>query len=346
MPRINTSLKTVLYGLLVVLLGTLLIGILLPNKYSSEVEIEVRMTPGTAFRVLSSLGVYSSWYLPQTNNEPPSFHIVGVDGTIGAQIQYLQDHGPTATEIISLKALEKIELHTTYKNKDYLMNKDEFRIESTEKSMVDVYWKKEVIYQFPFNIKAYFQSREVEIKEHHHRAADRLSNYFQSHFPTNLFDGFEVIRTQKPDYHLLVSELWTTHKSALDFNEDYFDKLALYIGNRNIPSAGMPCGLIFPAESRDSIHRAIAIPLRDEYRSKRLNYLFIKGGEALQLRFNGTDAQSYRAKRALRNYAQTYGLNARDTLLVEYLSFPQMGNDTVPFQTQLVMFFEEERVEN
>jgi len=334
--------KKTIIAILILAALALIAGILIPNKFESSYHMELRMSQGAAFGVLSNMQTYTHWFIPTQDKLDGTPQISGIDGIVGTELVYLKNNKPAKVKITSIRPLEDVQLRAEYPNNRYRSYNHLFRIQSKAGNTVVIEWQKQQIIQFPHNITAFFYGRHKRGKAEHKSAFERLENYLQTQFPTNVFDGFEIRRVHLPGYHLIHSDWWSVPLfSANEFNDEVFNRLAVYVGNLNIGSAGMPLKMEVAYIVGDSIKRSLAIPLSEARSSDSFGYKYFRGGEALQVLYRGSGIQAGKARQALMDYVQTYQIAVRDTLIEEHLSFPEETEEGVSvFHAQFLLFIE------
>ncbi|GEM_PF-3141121 len=338
--------KFLVVGIVAVLLAILLVSIVLPGEYSSREELEIRVPGPGAFRVLSSFETFPDWYFePDFEGD---IQISTIDGTARSRIDWSGGEREDRGALIHMElgpdrsrsANQKLNLRSDRElNQDY-MDLESFLVVPVVGGMVRIDWESRRIWNFPYNIPAWWSGYEETHLDKHRAAATRLEEYLSARFPTNVFDGFEVIRTHENTLHLLVSEVDTVDRRAGGFSDELLDDLAEYVGKNNLNTAGMPMGLIYSLPGTDSVLQRMAIPMADSLPGRKFQYIRIPGGASLQVNYSGDWRMGARAGAALDSYIETYDVVTREPLLKQYFYDPKIHLDASTWRTRLIVFLE------
>ncbi|TVR89839.1 MAG: hypothetical protein EA411_01525 [Saprospirales bacterium] len=338
--------KYTIFSLAAVLILILLVSILLPNEYHNRETFEIRM-PGTgAFRVISTFDTYPDWFFQPA--KAVEFQISSIDGTARTRIDWeYEGSGETGSLILAERSADRSDdfsqrirmVSDREMNRRYSV-REEFLLQPALGSMLRIQWDRRRIWTFPYNISAWWGNYEEEHLDRHREAMERLENYLRTHFPTNVFDGFEVSRSHMSALHLLVSAPDTVGRPGIGFSSELLDDLAEYVGKNDLNTDGMPMGLLYRLPAPDSVVKLMGIPMVDSLPGRRFDYLRIPGGMSLQVLYSGDLEMAARARGALEDYIETYGVAIREPLIEQYFYDPKLHGDTTAWRTLLIGFLE------
>ncbi|TVQ50112.1 MAG: hypothetical protein EA362_03205 [Saprospirales bacterium] len=166
---------------LITLITVLISGILLPNKYHSEVTFTLPVNSGTAFRIFSQFENYPAWFLLSYDERKHLSWVSGVDGTKDAVLNWETSRsgfnkGQTHMSII--KPLSTIELISQSLQRDKRLTKDQFQIEMLDHQNVKVNWIRQLTLQFPFNIFYHLKQPSDSFKKDHQKIKKQFFDFY------------------------------------------------------------------------------------------------------------------------------------------------------------------------
>ncbi|TVR78686.1 MAG: hypothetical protein EA409_10195 [Saprospirales bacterium] len=338
--------KYTVISVIALLLALLLVSIVLPNEYQTEERISVRVPASGAFRVLSSFETYRDWYFP--NDTGYKIKLTEIEGSSRGQLNWRSEVCDRKGGLIinelgggrNAKVFQHLSLISDKQLNSRFLDVEDFEIIPGTGAMIDIKWVRRRIFSFPYNIPAWWNEYGKKHLEKHRKASERLNQYLKAHFPTNVFDGFEISRIRHPGFHLLINGPVPVAAPGSGFDDELLNDLAEYVAKNNLRSAGMPIGLIQDSEVSDSLNKFMAIPLQDSLPNRSFDYLRIEGGTTLQVLFSGSGDIERRAAAALEDYIDTYRVSFRDPIIEQYFYDPRLASDTIGRRTVRMVFIE------
>lgn len=336
--------KYIIITAIALLLGLLLVSIVLPNEYRTEEKISIRVPASGAFRVLSSFETYGDWYFP--NDTGYKIELTEIEGSSRGRLNWWSEVCDRKGALIinelgggrNAEVFQHLSLISDKQINSRFLDVEDFEIIPGTGAMIDIKWERRRIFSFPYNIPAWWSEYGERHNEKHRKAAGRLNQYLKTHFPTNVFDGFEISRIRHPGFHLLINGPVQVAAPGSGFDDELLNDLAEYVAKNKLPSAGMPIGLIQNSEVSDSLDKFMAIPLQDSLHKRSFDYLRIEGGMTLQVLFSGSGEIERRAAAALDEYIDTYRVPLRGPVVEQYFYDPRLASDTIGRRTVRMVF--------